>query len=341
MSMSYSSRNLEGREKSLQRFFEIVPGFISWSILLGLTALASLRPTWAIVCILAFDLYWLFFLLYTMILLLASHFLLSAERQTDWLTRAQELPDRLKQLHPSADILREGTFRSWISKRVHEQKVRALIESEAPVPAFDAIHQVIIIPILTAGADILIRAIKSLLEQDFPARRMIVILALDERAASRVKETAWELHREHYDRFLGFYLSPLPADAEEESSGKGANITYAAKMAAQVLEQKNIPEKNVIVTCLDAESILHPHYLACLAYHFMISPKRERAGFQPIPVYHSSAWDAPPVSCMLEIASSLFSLVEATDPVKLISLSSHSMSFSALRATDFWPGDMT
>lgn len=107
-----------------------------------------------------------------------------------------------------------------------------------------------------------------------------------------------------------------------------------------MLEQKNIPEKNVIVTCLDAESILHPHYLSCLAYHFMICPQRERASFQPIPVYHNSVWDAPPVSCMLDVASSFFLLVEATDPAKLVTFSSHSISFFALRATDFWPGDM-
>lgn len=225
MSMSYSSHNLEGREKMLQRFFEMVPGFISWSILLGLTALSCLRPMWAIVCILAFDLYWLFFLLYTMILMFASHFLLSVERRTDWLTRARKLPDLLTQLDPSVDIPREETFYGRISKRVHEQKVRALIESKAPVPAFDAIHQVIIIPILTAGADILNPGIKSLLEQDFPAQRTIVVLALEERAASRVKEAAWALHREHYDRFLGFYVSPHPTDVEGESFGKGANIT--------------------------------------------------------------------------------------------------------------------
>lgn len=340
MNMPYSRHNLEDRERWVQRFFEILPGALSWSILLGLTALSCLRPTWAIVFILAFDLYWLLFLLYTTILLCASYFILSTERHTDWLMRARELRERIAEKAWRPDSPKPGGLRGWMSERMHKRAVRALIKSGATVPDFDAIYHVIIIPTLTEGTDVLEPGIRSLLEQDFPGDRIIVMFALEERASSSVKEAAWDLHRKHYDRFLGFYVSPHPAGVEGESAVKGANITYAARMAGQVLTQRNIPETNVIVTCLDADSILHPHYLSCLTYHFMACPQRERASFQPMPVYTNNVWDAPAVACILDIASSFFLLVEATDPGKLVNCSSHSIGFSALRAAGFWPVDM-
>jgi len=292
---------------------------------------------WAIVFILAFDLYWLFFLFYTMALLLASYLTLSAERNTDWLGRAR----RLSEGDMTSDKTSETrTWRARLSDRLHQKRVRALMDSGAAVPAFENVYHVVIIPILTEGTDIGEPCIASLLKQDFPLDRTIIVMAIEERAAPSVRNSVWALRSQHMDAFCAFYISPHPTDTEGEAPVKGANVTYAAKMAGQALEQRGIHRDDTIVTCLDADSVLDPRYLSCLTYHYMVYPKRTRCSYQPIPVYHNNVWDAPPVACMLEVGSSFFQMVEATDPEKLVSFSSHSISLSALEAIDYWPLDM-
>ena len=55
-----------------------------------------------------------------------------------------------------------------------------------------------------------------------------------------------------------------------------ANVTCAAKKATELIAQKNIPFENVIVSCFDADTIVSEDYFACLTYHFMITPNRQR-----------------------------------------------------------------
>jgi hypothetical protein len=59
-----------------------------------------------------------------------------------------------------------------------------------------------------------------------------------------------------------------------------------------------------------------------------------------VPVYNNNIWETPGITRVLEIGSSFFQLVEATNPEKLVTFSSHSMSFKALVEVGYWPVDM-
>jgi hypothetical protein len=83
-----------------------------------------------------------------------------------------------------------------------------------------------------------------------------------------------------------------------------------------------------------------PHYFASLTYYFLTCPYREEASFQPVPVYNNNIWDAPGITRVLETGSSFFQLIEATNPERLVTFSSHSMSFKALVDVGYWPIDM-
>jgi hypothetical protein len=96
----------------------------------------------------------------------------------------------------------------------------------------------------------------------------------------------------------------------------------------------------VVISCLDADTVVSPRYFSCLTYHFLISARRTRASFQPIPLYHNNLWEAPAFARVLDVSSSFFQLLEATNPEKLVTFSSHSMSFQALVDIGYWPVDM-
>ena len=72
----------------------------------------------------------------------------------------------------------------------------------------------------------------------------------------------------------------------------------------------------------------------------MNCPDRHRASFQPIPVFHNNIWEVPGFARVIETGSSFFQLIETTDPERLVTFSSHSMSFKALVDVGYWSTDM-
>jgi hypothetical protein len=53
------ARDLHGLDHILYRLLEILPGFLSWFTIIGVVLLSYLKPVWAAVFIIFFDLYWL------------------------------------------------------------------------------------------------------------------------------------------------------------------------------------------------------------------------------------------------------------------------------------------
>ncbi|MCR4337133.1 MAG: hypothetical protein NUV91_04930, partial [Candidatus Omnitrophica bacterium] len=74
MRFEFTKQNLQGSEKILQRFFEILPGLTSWSLILGTIIFSILKPLGAALLIIAFYLFWILRLLYMMIFLVLSYY---------------------------------------------------------------------------------------------------------------------------------------------------------------------------------------------------------------------------------------------------------------------------
>ena len=49
-------------------------------------------------------------------------------------------------------------------------------------------------------------------------------------------------------------------------------------------------------------------FFAGLTYYYLTFPDRERASFQPVPVYNNNIWEAPGITRVLETGSSFFQL---------------------------------
>lgn len=319
---------------------EILPGALSWCIILFMFILSFTRPLAAAILIIAFELYWILRLFYMNIFLVLSYFRLAFEKDTNWLERIKGISN-LKEYALSLETTPwPDTLREKISWFAHRKEIKALMKSGAPPPDFNDIYQLIIIPIAKEGAAVVEPAIISLAKSNFPKKRMIVILSVEETAPEEIKKDILLLEKKYSGNF--FHLTTIihPSGLPEEAKVKGANATYAAKKALEFLDNHNIPGENIIVSCFDADTVVNPEYFSCLSYYFIITPNRLRSSFQPIPVYHNNIWQAPALSRVLDIGSSFFQLVEATNPEKLVTFSSHSMSFKALVDVNYWPVDM-
>jgi len=179
MSIAYSRSGLEGADARWQRFFEILPGLSSWTVLFGMMAVGLLFPQTAAALVIAFNLYWLLRLAHSTIFLVLSYALLRAERRTSWRERLGRLP----LLDPAPDEPRP-------SRWLHRQRTRALHAAGESALDPARVHHVVIIPIARETADVVEPGLRSLAGQDFPTDRMIVLLAVEARASGQVRADA-------------------------------------------------------------------------------------------------------------------------------------------------------
>ncbi|HLD49993.1 MAG TPA: glycosyltransferase family 2 protein [bacterium] len=326
------------------RFFCVLPAFLSWSILISATVFSFTRPLTAAIFIIALDIYWLMRIFYMTIFLALAYGVLAVEKETDWIARCHELESGTKVLPGlrvrRAEALRARKFRQFFVLNNQIRELKKIFRHPAVVPPFDSIYHVVIIAASKEGREVLEPGLKALAHTQFPASRLLPVLAVEARAGESHTRIAHELKKQYQSHFFQFLVAEHPDGTPGEGRVKGANVTYAAKEAARFLEAHKIPFKNVIVSCFDADTVASPEYFMALTYHFMRHPKRERASFQPIPVYHNNIMHVPAFARVLETGSSFFQLIEATNPEKLVTFSSHSMSFNALVEIGYWPVDM-
>ena len=341
MKFDFTASGLTGKGKRVQRFFEILPGATSWFIILGMGILAFFSPILAALIIIAFYLYWLLKLLYLTIFLVLSYCRLSVEKDTDWMERVNGLDNPEGYLAGiSSKPLSGKSLNERLSSVINKKAVKELIRSGADRVRLDDIYHLVIVPIAKEPEEVVEPGIKSISQSTFPRERIVVVLALEERASEEVKSGALRI-KEHFGAsFKDIFIVTHPDGIVGEARAKGANTTYASKKAAEYFTGKGIAFENVIASCFDSDTVATLQYFACLTYHFMISPNRLRASFQPVPVYNNNIWDAPGITRVLETGSSFFQLIESTNTQTLVTFSSHSMSFKALTEVGYWPVDM-
>ncbi len=84
--------DLTGSDRKLYRVFEILPGILSWTTLLGLVLFSFLKPVWVAYFIIAFDVYWLLLVVYLGIHLFVSYRKMKENLRIDWKARCRLLP---------------------------------------------------------------------------------------------------------------------------------------------------------------------------------------------------------------------------------------------------------
>lgn len=340
----FGHQNLDHSEWLRERFFAIMPGLISWTILITLTVLSFTRPLIAAGLIIAIYIFWLLRFSYMTLFLILAYGVLACDQAVDWVERSRHLEEGeagLKKIREQlAALFKAKSFRRWISLRNHHRELKRVIIKKTAIPAFDSIYHLVIIAAAKEPRSVLEPGIRSMMGGQFPASRIIPVLAIEARAGEKHQKMAESLQDKFQESFYGFLVVAHPDGLSGEAKVKGANVTFAARRAAAYLEEKKIPFENVIVSCFDADTVASPSYFGALTYHYMRHPNRMRASYQPIPVYHNNIWDAPAVARVLEMGSSFFQLIEATNPEKLVTFSSHSMSFKALVEIGYWPVDM-
>ena len=327
-------KNLEiprGKRTASYRFFEILPGLISYGAIILLFILSLIDPVLGAI--------YLFIMIASTLVKAISvayrtvqgYNVIKRAERVDWRGRLEDL----EHPHEAYERLRDDNGKSYhFTAHLENLKLMAAMPGEYPNPA-KTLH-VVIITAYDEGIDVLRPSIEAVKNSTFPNNRIIVALAYEQRGGEAMKNTAEILSKEFKNTFKDFLLVEHPDGIPGEVVGKGPNLTYAGHFVAEYFVKHHLDKENAIITSLDSDNHVHPKYLDNVAYEFITHPSRQRMSYQPVSLFMNNIWDAPAPTRVIAVSNSFFNVITTMRPHVLRNFASHSQPLQALEAMDFW-----
>ncbi len=280
----------------LWRFFEILPGTLTWLSFVLPIVLAFIVPKVVSVVVMVYALYWFF-----KTIIMSYHLVLGYRHYRQ--AMAKNWRHELMQAHPKV----------W-------QQVTHLV----------------FVPMYKEDYETVAATFDAMIASDYPLSTIVPILCTEERAGEEAQITAKKIKKEYARRFKKFYVTIHPANTPGEVKGKGANISYAGRRVVPDLLAAGYRPDDILVTTLDADNRVDRQYFACVTKAFLESVEPKHCSYQPLPMYFNNIWDVPLFIRMVALGSSFWVLVEATRPDRLRNFSAHSQSLTGVLASDYW-----
>lgn len=294
------------KDRRLYRFLEILPGFLSWATLVVLLLFSALKPVWVAYFIIAFDVYWLLLVIYLGINLFAAYLSMKKNIKIDWRGQCEKLPPAKTNNLKWQDII-----------------------------------QLVLFPTYNESLAVIRPSFLALIQDGYPTDKMIVVLAIEERAGEPARERARIIEREFADKFKHFLITVHPDGLAGEIKGKGANQAWAARQAKRdIIDKFNYDYDKILISVFDMDTVVMTGYFYCLTHKFLTVKEPYRASFQPIPVYHNNIWQAPFFARVAAASNTFWQMMQQIRQEKLATYSSHSMTWRALADIDFWSTNM-
>ncbi|MDO8522032.1 MAG: glycosyltransferase family 2 protein [bacterium] len=203
--------------------------------------------------------------------------------------------------------------------------------------AYDGIHHLVIFPFYQEEYEVVAESIRGLLRATWDTKKILVVLATEERAGPLQREVAERVARDFGGHFGSILITVHPEDQEGDIPGKGSNISYAAKEArARVIDVLQIPHDQVLVSAFDIDTVVYLQYFSCLTWHFLTAEQPYRSSFQPVPLYNNNIWHASTLSRVIAYSSSFWQMIQQERPEKLATFSSHAIPLPQLIEVGYW-----
>ena len=321
-----------GKRKPLYRFFELLPGLLSYGMIILLFVLSAINPVLGSCYILLIVIMNLVKAIGIAFRTVQGHKAVKRCVRVNWRKRLNDLEN------PADSYDRLAGTKS--SSYEYEQHLNNLCMMAAAEDGFfpkpSEIYHAVIVTMYNESLDVLVPTMECLLKTSYEKKRMIVVIAYEERGGPDAEKVAKTLEKNYKKKFGAFILAKHPDGIKNEVVGKGANITNAGRVVQEYAKEHKIRYSNVIVTTLDCDNKPHRVYFDNVAYEYIVHEDRKRMSYQPVSLFTNNIWDAPAVSRVVASTNSFWNLICTMRPHMLRNFASHSQSLDALVEMDFW-----
>jgi hypothetical protein len=302
------------------RFFEVLPGFLSWSILSLPFVLSFINVSLAATLMIAYLLLWFVKAFALNIRVLQGYKVLDAHQKLDWQALIKDLDQQ--------DVEHKH-FPDW-----HHLNKKRQIDNPNGIYSEHVVHAVIVAT-WNEAYETLKPTMENVKNSLYDKKKMIVLLAYEDRGGEAVEKQAKALMAE-YDGVFMVSKAVKHIDLPGEVVGKGGNITASGRELQKIVAQLGLNPRDVLVTTLDADNRPHESYFASLTYVYCNVHDPKYMSFQPIPMFTNNIWDAPAPMRVIATGNSYWMMIQGLRQHMLRNFSAHAQPLDALIDTDFW-----
>lgn len=213
------------------------------------------------------------------------------------------------------------------------------LQKAKKLPNYATIHHAVILTNYKENIEKVRRTLEYLANQDFPTKRIMVILAMEAREGNSANTRANQLISEFKSKFELITATFHPT-LEREVIGKASNSTWAAKEISRIVRSRKIDPDLVTITSCDADSLLPTKYFSYLSFMFLTDPKRYYHFYWAPVLLYNNFWEVSLPIRLQATLSSIMRLSVIARPDSLIQISTYSLSLSMLERIGYWDTDI-
>jgi hypothetical protein len=343
------------RYRWLGRLLEMVPGSISWAVLILPVWLSFSYPWLVAYFVLSFDFYWLCRALWFSGAVIVAYRRIRHVLEVDWTERLAALEDlaaKRSELEARAGRadgdLPRGAFGISFSGRVDAaerrlarqqlEDLRRVMALPSPPPSADDLIHLALIPTYTESLEKLRYTVRALADAAWPTERKICAIITRETDTGGIQNVA-ALREEFGEAFAEFIhiLDPLePGIVVGKSSAMAWGGRYLYRL---LVRERGMDPQRIMITDLDADYRVHPQYFAYLAWVHLTDPNRETQLYQPIPYFHNNIWQVPMLQRLFAAVLTQLQMWRSVLPEKLQSFGSYSTTLHLVHDVGYWATD--
>ncbi len=328
------------RKHKYWRLLETIPGLLTWGTFLLVIVGSIFFSIFTANIIILYTLIWVFRSIYFSYHLTRSHYYSQKALKTNW-TKINDLIDNpLKleyiikkkkfEIDPILFKLKKGPLEPHLL-----QTINSLKKTNQYLRPSEIIHCVTLVT-YQETLEVIKMSINSIVESNFNLKKVIFMLACEEADLSNALPIINYIKDNYSQYFKDILYSIHPKNLPNELKGRAANATFAAKVLKKYLDQNNISYEKIVLSSLDADTVISNEYLNELTFRYAITENRVKTGYQPIPFYHNNIWDVPVFNRLVAISSSFWQMSVSLRPDENKSFSSRAMSFQSVIDFGYW-----
>lgn len=283
-----------------QRFLEILPGFISWSLILFPFWGSFLIPEFVAYYVIGFAVYWLYRSLTMAVLAVMAHFKIKASARFDWIGDLQKsFPEK------------------W-----------------------NKTHHIIVIPTYKEPVTTLERTLTALSEQSYPLKNLHIMMSFEEREGEDAQIKAKQLQAKYGHLFGHLWATFHPDIEGEVKGKSSNTCWGAKRAKEQLVDTARVPIGHITITSEDADAMFHKHYFAALTYDFLSRPKPHNTIWQGAIVFYNNIWQVPAPIRVLASMFSVIQMHVLMRSDRLINFSTYTTTLKHVDDIGYWDTDV-
>ncbi len=285
-----------------QRFLEILPGFVSWSLILFPIWGSFIVPELVAYYVILFAVYWLYRSFSVAILALSAHFAIKAASKYDWLGELKAKLPNWKNVHHLIII---PTYQEPLTTL--KRTIERLSKQNFPI---DHLH-------------------------------IMVSFEEREGAEAKTKAKALHKEFDQvFGHFWTTFHPDITGEVKGKSANTAWGARQAVALLQKADHRHLIDLDLVTISSEDADASFHPNYFAALTQDFLTVPDPYNNVWQGAIMFYNNIWQVPAPIRVLSSVFSVTQMHMLKRSDRLINFSTYTTSLKHVRDIDYWDTDV-